>query len=881
MSGAVELGPSHRLVRRRRLLERLSNVPGGGVALVSAQPGSGKTQLLRSWLEDEQLGDRVAWVSVECGEPDGQRFWLAVIDELARATGEDPVVDQISPAPGFRGEAVVARLRAQLEALDGPVVLVIDDLQDVLCADGLRWLALFLQELPAPLRVALATRVEPRLGLHRLRVAGRLTEIRSPDLRFSVEETHELLDEAGIELSGAAVALLHERTEGWAAGLRLAVISLTRHPEPERWVRELSGSERTIADYLLAEVLDHQPPEVRNLLVRTSILDRVNGALADVLTGGSGSERILQSLEDANAFITAVDAGRSWFRYQHLFADLLRLELRRTAPTMIDTLHRLAARWYEEQGSVVEAIRHAQAARDWPHATRLLAEHNFDLILDGRAATVRAVLAAFPPERKATDAVLALALAETALADGQLDEAEAYIEHAQELAWGVPEQRRRRFELCLAHRRLWLACRRGDLDAVAEPMRVLDAALAARTPEELSRDKVLYATAWMYLGTAELWSLQLDVARDHLECALALARPLERPYLRIGCLGRLSVASVLSRPGPSAAIELADEALATGEAHGWAEHPVLETALTARGTAFLLLGCFEGAERSLERAQSVQRRDREPGLAFLLHYATGLLRFAQGRLDQAVAAFTAAQTTQRGSVSEHALSVELQSSLVQAHVARGDTAAAGAVLAGIAGPVRRRAVVRLAEATIGLAEGRYEDAVDVLAPALHAAGEPTLLAWPRIQALLCDAVARERLGDSRAAQGSLDQALELAGPERIVLPFVLAPARDLIERHADRRGREPAVLAAVLEALAGSCPSPCVRASLAEELSPAELRVLGHLPGELKADEIAAELYLSPNTVRTHLRHIYAKLDVHTRTNAVARARELGLLMRR
>ena len=205
--------------------------------------------------------------------------------------------------------------------------------------------------MPAELRVVLATRKDPRLGLHRLRLAGALTEIRAADLRFSLDETRKLLEAAGVTLSDAGVALLHERTEGWAAGLRLAAISLAEHPDPERFVREFSGSERTVAGYLLAEVLERQPPEVRDLLLRTSVLERVSGPLADCLTGGSGSERMLQELEDANAFVTALDVGRSWFRYHHLFADLLRLELRRASPTLSRSLHAAAAQWYREHGA--------------------------------------------------------------------------------------------------------------------------------------------------------------------------------------------------------------------------------------------------------------------------------------------------------------------------------------------------------------------------------------------------------------------------------------------------------------------------------------------------------------------------------------------------
>src|SRR6185436_4182685 len=197
--------------------------------------------------------------------------------------------------------------------------------------------------------------------------------------------------------SEAGAALLYRRTEGWAAGLRLAAISLAAHPDPERFVAAFSGSERTVAEYLLAEMLERQPPGVQDLLLRTCLLDRVNGELADLLTGRPGSEKILLDLEDANAFVESLDPGRTWFRYHHLFADLLRLELRRRLPGQVPALHRRAARWFTQHGQVAQAIGHTQAAGDWPEAARLLADRSFSLILDGQAQTMQVLVRAFPP----------------------------------------------------------------------------------------------------------------------------------------------------------------------------------------------------------------------------------------------------------------------------------------------------------------------------------------------------------------------------------------------------------------------------------------------------------------------------------------------------
>jgi LuxR family transcriptional regulator, maltose regulon positive regulatory protein len=244
------------------------------------------------------------------------------------------------------------------------VWLVIDDVHELRSDQARRQLELLVLRAPPELRVVLITRQDLRLGLHRLRLAGELTVIRAADLRFTVAEARELFQAAGLELTQPALGMLVERTEGWVAGLRLAALSLSGHPDPERFAAEFSGSERTVAEYLLAEVLDRQSEQVRRLLLRTSVLERVSGELADLLTGGSGGERVLQELEGANAFVMSLDATRSWFRYHQLFAELLRMELRSGQPAEVAALHRTAAGWLAGHGYPVEAVRHAQAARD-------------------------------------------------------------------------------------------------------------------------------------------------------------------------------------------------------------------------------------------------------------------------------------------------------------------------------------------------------------------------------------------------------------------------------------------------------------------------------------------------------------------------------------
>jgi len=870
------------LVARRLLFDRLSAAGPGAVILVCGPAGSGKTVLVRSWVKSEGPADRVAWVSVERAERDAQRFWLSVIDELAAAIGRYELVERVAATPAFEGQVVVERLLSDLHSLEQPVVLVIDDLHELRSDDALGWLDIFVAGLPPELRLAIVTREEPSLGLHGLRLAGRLTEIRAPDLRFSLQDTRQLMDSSGVTLSDAALALLHERTEGWAAGLRLAAISLASHPDPERFVAEFCGSERTVAGYLLVEVLERQPAEVRELLLRTSILERVSGPLADALTGGNGSEAILQRLEDANAFVTALDVGRTWFRYHHLLSDLLQLELRRASPALVASLHRAAAQWLDEHGHVVEAIRHAQCAGDWAHAARLLCDNYVDLVFDGRKATLRALLTAFPADASQADAELALAFGTARLYDGLLDEVLAYLSVAERLAATVPGARRRLFDLQLFSARLWLACQRGDLDAARQAMRSLDAHAADVGGRRADDHR---ASALMSLGIAELWSLNVDDAHRHHEEALALARRIGRPYLEIGCLGHLALAAVITGSPVHVGLQRSEEAVTLAEAHGWGTHRIVAPAVAAGAATLAWLGRIDEAERWLARGEWTQEEELETEP--VLRYVRGLVRLGQGRFKDALAEFRAAETVGPSLAREHVLPVEVRGWILHTQGLLGETAAVRATLAALDAGERDGAGMRIAAAALALAEGRPQDAVDVLAPMVSDGAEPGVdgsaqvlnLRRATAHALLLDAAARDRLGDPGAAEASIERALELAERDGMILQFTLVPVRELLERHPRHRTAHGTLLATILDLLRGSSRGPeRAAAALRDELSEAELRVVRYLPSNLKASEIAAELYVSANTVRTHLRHIYAKLDAHSRSEAVARARELRLL---
>ena len=864
------------LIARRDLFERLSSGAPAGVTLVSAPAGSGKTVLLRSWIDDGGLAARVAWITVDRGERDPQRFWLAIVERLREAVGADAFIEKLTASPDFDGEALVARLVSELRSLEDPVLLVIDDLHELQSAPALSQLAFLVDRRPPMLRIVLATRRDPQLGLHRLRLTGELTVVRTSDLRFTLGETRELLVESGIALPEEAVERLYARCEGWAAGLRLAALSLAAHPDPEQFVAEFSGSERTVADYLLAEVLEREREDVRRLLLRTSILERVNGALADVLVEASGSERILLDLEQANAFVVSVDAQRTWFRYHALFADLLRLELRRTEPGAVAGLHRAAAAWMDEHGQTADAIRHLLAAEDWSNAARLLAEHSFSLYLDGHDATVHALLAAFP-EHALSDPELARVVASDQLVQGSLNAAETFLALARKRASEVPAERRHRFNMALGVTHISLARRRGDFGSVLEEVEPLLTPLTAESVTEIALGADIRAIALMDLGIVELWSFRHDDAERHLEQGLDLARRIGRPYVQIGCLSYLALAA--AQRSFTGERDRSLEAVAIAEAHGWEAEPIICVALATLGAAAVYECRFEEAQHWLDRAERALRPDLEPAEALLIHLARGMQRIGLGHLEESLAAFRAAEDYQARLAKPHVPIVLTRQLLAHTQLRLGDEAAARATLTQFSATDRELGEARTAIADVHLAEGDPGAAAAVLAPVVGGKVQ-VVLEQSVLYALLFDAIAQDRLGQPLLRERSIERALDLAERTGHLFPFVVAPVRELLQRHPRHRTTHAALLANILDVLAGATPAarPSERPSLKEELSESELRVLRYLPSNLSAPEIASQLYLSTSTVKTHLLHVYAKLGVHRRTEAVERARELGLL---
>jgi LuxR family transcriptional regulator, maltose regulon positive regulatory protein len=875
-----------RLIDRGDLVDALDHAAASKVTVISAPAGSGKTSLLRAWAGRPDQPYSLAVVQVQRGQQDAQQFWLALLDAIRHASATAGPAEPSAATPDFNAQAMVDRVLSELADSHGGVTLVIDDLHELHSPEAPAQLTRLLTGLPPKVHAILTTRHDVPLRLHQLRLEGELAEIRATDLRFSERETRELLEASGIVLSEAGTALLHQRTEGWAAGLRFAALSLAGHPDPERFVAEFSGSDRTVAEYLLAEMLDRQPPDVQDLLLRTSLLDRVNGELADLLTGRPGSEQILLDLEDANAFVESLDPERTWFRYHHLFADLLRLELRRTLPAEISVLHRRAAGWFIQHGQVVEAIRHTQAAGDWPEAARLLADHSFSLALDGQTQTMQALVRAFPPGLDHPE--LALVRAGNDLVQGRLDEAAAHLAVAETYAETTPPARRRRLQVAVASLKLSLARRRGHLAGVIGQARFLTCPVTGSSDEDIALDSDLRAVALMNLGTVEAWSLGLPDAERHLREGADLAREIGRPYLEVGCLAQLSFAYIFhSAAMPKSQAFAATqrrcrEAIELAERYGWGTEPVVAPALMTLAGTMVLLGDFDEGERWLQRTEQALQTDTGPDIRLLLHQTAGMLHAGRGRHREALEEFCAAEHLGSQLEGSQALASQMISWLIATQARLGMTAEARARLAALDDERASSGEIRNASAVICLAESDPAGALSALRDVLDGTA-PVLGYVTVVEAHLLAGLAHRELGDQRAANQAVERALALSESDRLMLPFAMMGSRELLEALPRHQTAHGALLAEILDILHGSSPSVTGQSASppAEKLSPGELRVLRYLPTNMSRAEIAGELSVSLNTVSTHVRSIYAKLQVRDRSSAVQRARELRLLAAR
>jgi LuxR family transcriptional regulator, maltose regulon positive regulatory protein len=875
-------GLPHWAVPRSRLDVQIEAGTQGPLTVVSGPPGAGKTMAIASWAAGSAGAFPIAWVSLDQYDNHPRTFWSYLVAAL-RGAGVDVPKTVWSSARGRAVDhAFILRLTAAITAQESPVVLVLDDLHLITDQRSLTGLAQLLRNAAPRLRLVVASRLDPLMPLHRYRLAGELTEIRADELAFSVGETGLLIEQHGVELPADSVEFLATRTGGWAAALRLAAISMTAHPDPAQFVKEITAEDGPVAGYLVEEVLSTQPDDVRKLLLRTSVLDRVSVGLAGALTD---DEQVIDlgSVAQANALVKPLGGG--WYRYHPLLTEVLRLKLRRQDPDLVPQLHRQAAQWHRRHGTLAEAVGQAQAAGDWPLAARIAVDELAvgQLLMPDADRPLAKILGQMPHDMAWTEPQPLLVVAALDLAGDRADAGTVgtSLAAADGMLARTPPGEQLPSRLVLATMSLVLARRTGDYHA-AESAAADAAAVWDRMPaDELARYPATHAQVLTGRGSVQFWSGDFDQAAATLAAADKAAPGTDQG----DGLGRLALLEVL-RGHLSHGADLATQVTGPGQGAD------AETKIRASSAALVALACVHveryqlpearGWLRLAEKALQLQP-DRLIGAVACLASARGCL--AENRGDPVPALV---RRTLQGWSAPPWLEHRLRLVESRALAATGQAPAA-------AEAARRAGAGHSAEAAAALA-GAWLAAGDAPAARQALTDGPGQAPDDRcVESWLIEARIAQLTGDGDRTRRCLERALRLAEPEQWRLPFVLhqewlghemnrlpglaqaarqllGPALDprgSLVTHGQATGRQSQLVPAQRP---GSGPDvPLV----VDELSDREREVLWHASQLLGTAEIAAEMFVSVNTVKSHLKSSFRKLGAASRNEAVRRARQL------
>ena len=907
------------LVPRLRLSQRMDRAVASKLTLVSAPAGFGKTTMLAEWLvtgPPAPTSERsAAWLSLDQGDSAPASFWAYVIAALRRVepeVGATALTLLQSPGPPPI-QTVLTTLINDLSDLANDLVLVLDDFHLIDARDVQDGMAFLLEHLPPQIHVVIACRADPALPLARLRVQGELVEIRATDLRFTPDEAATYLNTVmGLALTAGDVAALEGRTEGWIAALQLAALSMQGRDDMAGFIAGFAGDDRYIVDYLAEEVLQRQPQDVRHFLLQTSILDRLCGPLCDAVTGEDGGKAHLAALERGNLFLIPLDDRRRWFRYHHLFADVLQAHLSEEQPEDVPVLHRRASEWYEQNNEPSEAIRHAIAGRDFDRAAHLVESMTPSMRRNSQVATLRRWLEALPDELVRGRPVLSVGYARAMLGDGEIEGVEDRLLDAEralksttgirrgpqvpagEMAFADSEELRRLPGIIEVYRAA-LAQARGD---------VLDTVSHARSALELSpqEDHLVRASAAGLLGLASWASGDLANAhRAYSECMTGLQK-VGYASDALGC-----------------AIALADIRVAQGRL-GEAMRTYQQALQTTpeqdgsalRGTADMYVGMSQlhlergdlpAATRDLLRSQELGEHAGSPQNRYRWRGAMARIRQAEGDLDGALDLLDEAERVYASDLFPNVRPIPARRARVWIAQGRFAEAASWAQEQGLSATddlsyLREFEHITLSRMLLARHtkegdEATINDGTQLLERLLSTA-EDGGRTGSVIEVLVLQALASQTQGDLPAALTALKRAVTLAEPEGYVRVFVdegppmaaLLRAAAVVAQ-AERKAAAFSYVRRLLEAVQEAGDSTPVTESLAqpgqgllEPLSKRELDVLRLLGTDLDGPAIARELVVSLNTVRTHTKNIYAKLGVNNRRAAVRRAEELDLLSR-
>jgi LuxR family maltose regulon positive regulatory protein len=892
--------PRPKVVLRPRLIQRLNEglAMGCKLTLISASAGFGKTTLVGNWIAG--CGLPAAWLSLDEGDSDITRFLMYLVAALQRVSnniGVDVLAALQSPQPP-QSETILTALLNEIATVPDIFILIIDDYHVVDAKPVDEALAFLLEHMPPRMHLVIATREDPSLPLARLRARGQLTELRAADLRFTPGEAAEFLNQVmGLKLSAEEIAALESRTEGWIAGLQLAALSMQGREDIASFLQAFTGSHRFVLDYLIEEVLQRQPEHIHNFLLQTAILDQFCAPLCNAVTEREDGKEMLDVLERSNLFTIPLDDQRQWYRYHHLFAEVLQARLIDEQPDRVFGLHKRASEWYEQNGSAAEAIRHALAVKDFERATILVELAVPEMRRNRQGATVTELgwLKALPDELIHLRPVLSVAYAYALFGGGELEAVEARLRDAERWLEAtadtagmivVDKEAFRRLPGMIALLRTAQALARGDMsETVKNARRVLDVA-----PKN---DYLMLGGAASTLGLATWSSGDLDTARRMIADGMANVR-------RAGYIS----------PAIGDAITLADIQIAQGRLHEamttyeqglqWATAPGTPI---LRGAADMYVGMsnlhyehndLQTATQHLLTSQALGELAGLPQNPYRWCAAMARIRGAQGDLDGALELLEDAERLYDGNFSPNVRPLATRKVRVWVAQRRLGEALIWVREQGLSAEDELSymkefdhitlARVLLARYQSDRSDGSISGAVGLLDRLLTAA-EQAHRKGSAIEILVLQAIANHTQVNLPAALMSLQHALALAEPEGYIRIFLdegssmmqllrEAAAREIMP---DYTGKLLAVFEAEKRKSVGKSPLPPTQ-PLIEPLSQRELEILHLIAQGLSNRQIGERLFLALDTVKGHNRKIFDKLQVQSRTEAIVRARELGLL---
>jgi LuxR family transcriptional regulator, maltose regulon positive regulatory protein len=844
---------------RPRLRQRLDEATTDQVVVVSAPAGFGKTLLLADWVRDD--GDpETAWVTLDADDNDPRRLWSAVATSLLAlpSAGRDPRFQRLAAVASLPGGLdVVEELADAVDALETPVRLVLDDVQELTGREVLRQLARLVRRRPAGLRLVLASRADPPISVPRLRLEGRLHELRMDALRFTLDETAALLAATGLQLAPSSLAVLHARTEGWAAGLRLAALALRRTDDPAGFLTDFSGDERSVAEYLTGEILDALSPDTQGFLRTVSVCSPLPAGLAAELSARDDADRELDDLRQATALVERTSLAD--YRIHPLLRSYLVADLARHRPEIHRDLQATAARWWFAHDEPVHALRHAERAGDRDLIAALLHRCGVPLLLGGDLGPLQRALAAAGPEARAADPWLALTAAITQLETRAPASAAAELENARRAWPDAPSA--------------GLRALRASAELLAGTQGLADGSFPLLPPDEEVAPPEMVALLHASRGAAEFGNpdgADLSLAGSELERALELAQANDLGYLEVQSLWMVATLAAI-RGDIRGMVSAAAQAVSVAARRG--RHPSAWSAgpMGMLAYADLLRGDPAAALARCEEALGT-RGPLPPEAAYPLHAVHGAARADLGSRPAGLAEMRSARTDLGETSMPAAILAALAVLEHRVALLTGNLGAAAQVAHWLGLRTGTTGETFLLRAWTEAAAGRHAAARAVVA-AVYERSVPKLLPQTVVEAHLLDAEAALQAGDQSSGRAALDQALTEAEASGVARPFALAGpcTQALLDARAAANGRGP-FAAQLAAARAVVVSDPVV------PLSDREMAVLALLPSLLSAREIADEFTVSVNTVKSHIRSIYAKLGVSTRREAVRHARDAGLL---